>query len=201
MILTAVIDPITRIEGHLKIEIDIDVKNGVRQVVDAPGAWHALPGFREPAGWARSARTRNISPSASAACVPWRMAWAAVLTLDQAFGVAASIPANARIMRNLVMGANFVDSHILHFYLLCMVDFMDGPAMPPWTPTWRVDKRFSKAKTDALLQNYLQAIACAARLTRWARSLAGACRILPPTSWADSPLIRALSAFPAIRPT
>ena len=84
---------------------------------------------------------------------------AAVLTLDQAFGVAASIPANARIMRNLVMGANFVDSHILHFYLLCMVDFMDGPAMPPWTPTWRVDKRFSKAKTDALLQNYLQAIA------------------------------------------
>ena len=36
-------------------------------------------------------------------------------------------PDNARIMRNLVLGSNYVQSHILHFYHLALPDFVDGP--------------------------------------------------------------------------
>lgn len=45
---------------------------------------------------------------------------AAVMALDAACKVTA--PTNARIMRNLVLGANLVDSHILHFYHLSAPD-------------------------------------------------------------------------------
>jgi hydrogenase large subunit len=57
-----------------------------------------------------------------------------------------------------VLGANFVQSHILHFYLLALPDFMDGPDMPPWKPSWNVDRRFDAATNQRFLDNYLKAV-------------------------------------------
>jgi hydrogenase large subunit len=48
---------------------------------------------------------------------------------------------NGRVLRNLVLGANFIQSHILHFYVLCAIDFVPGPNSTPWTPAWNVDMR------------------------------------------------------------
>jgi hydrogenase large subunit len=62
---------------------------------------------------------------------------AASLALESAAKVVA--PSDARIMRNLVLGANFLQSHILHFYLLASLDYVNGPASAPWTPTWNID--------------------------------------------------------------
>ena len=81
---------------------------------------------------------------------------ASVMAQDSAFKVTA--PTNARIMRNLVLGANFVQSHILHFYHLAVQDFVDGPDMPPWQPSWKADKRIDLATSDVLVNHYVTAL-------------------------------------------
>jgi len=39
-----------------------------------------------------------------------------------------------RLMRNIIMGAEFVMSHITHFYALAALSYVQGPSIPPWTP-------------------------------------------------------------------
>jgi hydrogenase large subunit len=72
---------------------------------------------------------------------------ASVNALDNLSGF--KIPDNGRILRNLTLGANFIQSHILHFYFLAVPDFVDGPAMAPWTPAWNVDMRLSAGDSIA----------------------------------------------------
>jgi hydrogenase large subunit len=151
----AAIDPVTRIEGHLKVEVKIDTVNGVQQVVDA---WSVGTLFRgiETILINRDPRdSQHITERICGVC-PIAHSLAAVLALDKAFNV--TIPNNARVMRNLVHGANFVDSHILHFYLLALPDFIDGPGMPPWQPGWRRDRRLDDAQNAALVGHYVSAI-------------------------------------------
>jgi hydrogenase large subunit len=81
---------------------------------------------------------------------------AAVLALDAASGVTP--PENGRIMRNLVLGSNYIQSHILHFYHLAVQDYIDGPAMPPWQPSWSVDRRIAPAATNTLVDHYVKAL-------------------------------------------
>ncbi len=50
---------------------------------------------------------------------------AATHNLDSAFGLADRIPENGRIIRNLIQGSNYVQSHILHFYHLAALDYVD----------------------------------------------------------------------------
>ena len=57
-----------------------------------------------------------------------------------------------------INGANFIESHILHFFLLSVPDFIEGPAMPPWQSDWKVDRRFTAAETATLMGHYLQAL-------------------------------------------
>jgi hydrogenase large subunit len=61
-------------------------------------------------------------------------------------------------MRNIVLGSNYVQSHILHFYHLALLDFVDGPAMPPWQPSWNVDRRITGSAATALVNNYVTAL-------------------------------------------
>jgi len=50
---------------------------------------------------------------------------AATLNLDSAFGIADKIPDNGRLLRNLILGAAHIADHILHFYHLCALDYVD----------------------------------------------------------------------------
>ncbi len=52
---------------------------------------------------------------------------AASYNLDDALGV--DLPDNARIIRNLCLGANYIQSHILHFYHLAALDYVDVTAV------------------------------------------------------------------------
>ena len=155
MKITAAFDPVTRIEGHLNITIDIDTVNGVRQVVDAKATGGLFRGFEKLLIGRDPRDAQHITQRICGVC-PVAHGMAAVKNLDAAFGV--TIPENALIMRNLVNGSNFVESHILHFYMLSVPDFVEGPAMPPWQADWEVDRRFSKAENDALVGNYVQAL-------------------------------------------
>jgi hydrogenase large subunit len=149
------IDPVTRLEGHLKIQVTIDTVNGVQQVVDAKATGTLFRGFENILLNRHPFDAQHITQRICGVC-PVSHGLAAVMALDAACGVTA--PDNARIMRNLVLGANLVDSHILHFYHLSAPDFIDGPNMPPWQPSWSVDKRFNASQTTALVNNYVTAL-------------------------------------------
>ena len=155
MKITAAFDPVTRIEGHLNITIDIDTLNGVRQVVDVKATGGLFRGFEKLLIGRDPRDAQHITQRICGVC-PVAHGMAAVKNLDTAFGV--SIPQNALIMRNLVNGSNFVESHILHFYMLSVPDFVEGPAMPPWQADWEIDRRFSKTENDTLVNNYVQAL-------------------------------------------
>jgi hydrogenase large subunit len=150
-----IIDPVTRLEGHLKIKISVDTINGVQQVVDAWATGTQFRGFEAVLTNRHPWDAQHITQRICGVCpVPHGMA--AVMALDSASRITP--PANARIMRNLVLGANFIDSHILHFYHLAVPDFIDGPAMPPWQPGWSVDKRIDPATANTLVSHYVTAL-------------------------------------------
>jgi hydrogenase large subunit len=155
MKITAAFDPVTRIEGHLNIIIDIDTVNGVRQVVDAKAIGGLFRGFEKLLIGRDPRDAQHITERICGVC-PVGHGMASVINQDAAYGV--TIPDNALIMRNLVNGANFVESHILHFFLLAAPDFVEGPAMPPWQADWKIDRRFSKAVNDIVIGHYVQAL-------------------------------------------
>ena len=133
-----VMDPVTRIEGHMKVEVTIDGTPGNLKVVDARCTGTQFRGF-ETILVGRHPFDAPILTERICGVCPVSHGMASSLALDKAAGVTP--PANARIMRNLVLGANFVQSHILHFYLLAAFDFVQGPGSAPWTPAWDVDMR------------------------------------------------------------
>jgi len=155
MLITKVIDPVTRLEGHLKVTVNIDTVNGQLQVVDAWSSGTLFRGLENVLIGRHPWDAQHITQRMCGVCpVPHSMA--SVLALQQAAGVEP--PPNATLMRNLVLAANFLDSHILHFYQLSAMDYIDGPAMPPWQPSWASDKRIDAATTQSLVANYVAAI-------------------------------------------
>ncbi|MEW6556740.1 MAG: nickel-dependent hydrogenase large subunit [Elusimicrobiota bacterium] len=148
-----VIDPVTRIEGHLKIEAIID--NGI--VKDANSSGTLFRGFeiilknRDP---------RDASQITQRICgvCPICHATASSLALDSAFGIDDKITDNGRIIRNLILGSNFLQSHILHFYHLAALDFVKSPDIPPFIPRYEGDYRFSEKENAELTQHYLKAL-------------------------------------------
>jgi hydrogenase large subunit len=155
MATTIVIDPVTRIEGHLKVTVTIDTVGGVQQVVDAWTTGTLFRGIENILAQRHPWDAQHITQRICGVCpVPHSMA--SVLALQQAAGVTP--PANATLLRNLVLGANFLDSHILQFYHLTAPDYVDGPAMPPWQPAWQSDKRLGATAASALVTNYVAAL-------------------------------------------
>src|SRR5664279_1967976 len=149
------IDPVTRLEGHLKIDVTVDYVNGVQQVIDAHSAGTMFRGFETILKGRNPLDAPDITERICGVC-PVSHGLAAVNTLEAAANI--QVPSNARIMRNLVLGSNFLQSHILHFYHLALLDFVDGPAMAPWLPTWNVDKRITGTAAQTLVNNYLSAL-------------------------------------------
>jgi hydrogenase large subunit len=154
-IIVAAIDPVTRIEGHLKVDIEVDVVAGVRQVTGVRTIGTLFRGF-EKVLEGRDPRDAPLLTSRICGVCPTSHSVSSVLALDQLAGL--SVPAAARHLRNLVHGACFLESHILHFYLLSLPDYIHGPGMPPWTPGFEMDPRVDKASASLLLSHYLEAI-------------------------------------------
>ena len=113
-----VIDPITRIEGHLRIEVE--AANGV--VTDA---WSSGTMFRGLELILRGRDPRDAWVFAQRACGVCTTvhALASVRAVENALGL--RIPANARIIRNLIAGIQYVQDHVIHFYHLHALDWVD----------------------------------------------------------------------------
>jgi hydrogenase large subunit len=147
-----VMDPVTRIEGHMKVQITVDTVGGVTEVTDARCTGTLFRGF-ETILTGRDPKDAPIITERICGVCPVSHGMASSLALDAAAGVTP--PTDARILRNLVLGANFLQSHILHFYLLGALDYVKGPAGAPWTPYWNVDLRSGLA---SLSTNIVKAI-------------------------------------------
>jgi hydrogenase large subunit len=123
-----VIDPITRIEGHLKIETVVE--DGV--VKDAHSTGNLFRGI-ELILRGRDPRDAQVITQRICGVCPQSHGVAAALALDSAFGVADKIPDNGRIIRNLIQGAHVAQDHILHFYHLAALDYVDVTDVAKYT--------------------------------------------------------------------
>jgi hydrogenase large subunit len=149
------IDPVTRLEGHLKIEITIDQAGGGQKVVDARATGTLFRGFETLLQGRHPFDAPDITARICGVC-PTSHNQAAVGALDAAMGLI--VPENARLMRNLVLAADFLHSHVLHFYQLAALDFMKPPSMAPWQPGYRADIRLDTATSQTLVNHYVAAL-------------------------------------------
>ncbi|MDZ7267537.1 MAG: nickel-dependent hydrogenase large subunit [candidate division KSB1 bacterium] len=113
-----VVDPITRIEGHLRIEAVVE--NG--RIAEAYSSGTMVRGFekilkgRDPRdAWAFTERACGVCTTVHAL--------ASVRTVEDALGI--TVPKNAELIRNLMCGAQYVQDHVVHFYHLHALDWVD----------------------------------------------------------------------------
>lgn len=113
-----VIDPITRIEGHLRVEMEVE--DGV-----ITNAWSSGGCFRGMELVVRDRTPEDAAQIVQRICgvCPVSHAHAASIAGEKAYGI--TISNNARIIRNLMEGAQFLHSHILWFYNLCALDYVN----------------------------------------------------------------------------
>lgn len=122
---TITIDPITRLEGHGKIEIFMNdegnVENAYLQIPE-------LRGFERFCEGRRAEDMPIITPRICGVC-PTAHHFAATKALDDAFNVEPT--ETAKKLRELMYAGNFIYDHTLHFYFLGGPDFIVGPDAPP----------------------------------------------------------------------
>ena len=113
-----VVDPITRIEGHLRIEAVVE--NGT--ITDAYSSGTMVRGFekilkgRDPRdAWAFTERACGVCTTVHAL--------ASVRTVEDALGI--SVPQNAELIRNLMFCTQYAQDHVVHFYHLHALDWVD----------------------------------------------------------------------------
>ena len=112
------IDPITRIEGHLRVEVE--VVNG--KVTDAWASGGLYRGMETVLVGRQPTDAYYIAQRICGVC-PISHGHASTMGSEAALGI--KIPNNARIIRNIIEGAETLHSHILWFYTLTALDYVD----------------------------------------------------------------------------
>ncbi|MGO8995588.1 MAG: nickel-dependent hydrogenase large subunit [Polyangiaceae bacterium] len=131
-----VVDPVTRIEGHLRIEAEVDggtVKDAWSSSTMFRGIELILKGRDPRDAWVFTQRICGVCTTVHAI--------ASIRAVENAIG--AKPPPNARLLRNLIMSAQMVQDHVVHFYHLHALDWVDVVSALSADP----------AKTSALAQS------------------------------------------------
>jgi len=113
-----VVDPVTRIEGHLRIEAEVDggvVRDAWSSSTMFRGIEIILKGRDPRDAWAFTQRICGVCTTVHAI--------ASIRAVENAIG--AVPPPNARLLRNLVMASQMVQDHVIHFYHLHALDWVD----------------------------------------------------------------------------
>ncbi|EDP75031.1 nickel-dependent hydrogenase large subunit [Hydrogenivirga sp. 128-5-R1-1] len=113
-----VVDPVTRIEGHLRIEAE--VKDGVIQKAYSSGTMvrgiEIILRGRDPReAWALAQRICGVCTTVHA--------FASIRAVEDALGI--NVPENASLIRKLMIGTLFVHDHVVHFYHLHALDWVN----------------------------------------------------------------------------
>ncbi len=113
-----VVDPVTRIEGHLRIEAEVDggmVKNAWSSSTMFRGVELILKGRDPRDAWAFTQRICGVCTTVHAI--------ASIRAVENAIG--AVPPPNAKLLRNLIIASQCVQDHVIHFYHLHALDWVD----------------------------------------------------------------------------
>ncbi len=112
------VDPITRIEGHLRIDVEVD--NGkVSKAWSSGQMWRGIEKIlvgRDPReAWTYTQRFCGVCTTVHAIT--------SVRAVENALGL--EVPVNAQLIRNIIQTAHAIQDHIVHFYHLSAVDWVD----------------------------------------------------------------------------
>ena len=113
-----VVDPVTRIEGHLRIEAEVEggaVRDAWSSSTMFRGIEIILKGRDPRDAWVFTQRICGVCTTVHAI--------ASIRVVENAIG--AVPPSNARLLRNLIMASQMVHDHVIHFYHLHALDWVD----------------------------------------------------------------------------
>jgi hydrogenase large subunit len=114
-----VVDPICRIEGHLRVEVNLDASNTIRNAVSTGTMWRGLEVIlkgRDPRdAWAFTERICGVCTGTHALT--------SVRAVEDALSI--KVPENANTIRNLMQLNLYVHDHLVHFYHLHALDWVD----------------------------------------------------------------------------
>ena len=114
-----VVDPVCRIEGHLRVEVNLDDKNVIRNAVSTGTMWRGLEVIlkgRDPRdAWAFTERICGVCTGTHALT--------SVRAVEDALSI--KIPENANSIRNIMQLNLQVHDHLVHFYHLHALDWVD----------------------------------------------------------------------------
>lgn len=112
------IDPVTRIEGHLRVDVEVDAGR-VKKAWASGQMWRGVENIlvgRDPRdAWAITQRICGVCTTVHAIC--------SVRAVENALQL--EIPVNAQYIRNLIVLAHAIHDHIVHFYHLSALDWVD----------------------------------------------------------------------------
>ena len=114
-----VVDPVTRIEGHMRCEVNLDENNVIRNAVSTGTMWRGLEVIlrgRDPRdAWAFTERICGVCTGTHALT--------SVRAVEDALGI--EIPENANSIRNIMQLTLQAHDHLVHFYHLHALDWVD----------------------------------------------------------------------------
>jgi hydrogenase large subunit len=114
-----VVDPVTRIEGHLRVEAMLDESNHIHDAMSSGTMWRGLEVIlqgRDPRdAWAFCERICGVCTTVHAL--------ASVRAVENSLGI--QVPRNADIIRNIMFLTQMVQDHVIHFYHLHALDWVD----------------------------------------------------------------------------
>jgi hydrogenase large subunit len=114
-----VVDPVTRIEGHMRCEVNLDSNNVIRNAVSSGTMWRGLEIIlkgRDPRdAWAFCERICGVCTGTHALT--------SIRAVENALGI--TIPENANIIRNMMQLTLYAHDHLVHFYHLHALDWVD----------------------------------------------------------------------------
>jgi len=121
------IDPITRIEGHLRVDVEVD-NNSVSNAWASCTMWRGIENIlksRDPRdAWMFTQRFCGVCTTVHA--------MASVRAVEDALKL--EVPLNAQYIRNLILIAHGLHDHIVHFYQLSALDWVDILQIPKADP-------------------------------------------------------------------
>jgi hydrogenase large subunit len=152
------IDPITRIEGHLRIDVEVD-NNAVSNAWASCTMWRGIENIlrgRDPRdAWLFTQRFCGVCTTVHA--------MASVRAVEDALQL--EVPLNAQYIRNLILIAHALHDHIVHFYQLSALDWVDILQIPkadlnattklaesisPWTRNSREEFKAAQDRVNAV---------------------------------------------------
>ena len=113
-----VVDPITRIEGHLRAEVEISdgtIQEAFLSSTMVRGLENIVKGRNPKDVWAFVQRTCGVCTATHATT--------SVRAVEDALGIV--VPPNAEMVRNIMLGSLYIHDHVVHFYHLHAFDWVD----------------------------------------------------------------------------